>query len=113
MVSINENKQVSEETFGFFLMNFMQQKCHVCGQTKPLDNFAKDISTPAGWKYVCKECFNGYQREKHESDLIQAREAGRLRAKRWYEKDPEHAREKARINSAKYRQKIRCESDRQ
>jgi hypothetical protein len=104
-----EAKKSSEEIEKIFFAKFVDLKCQMCRKYKSQDSFAKDPSSPFGLKYVCKDCFNDRRRKKRSENLAQAREACRLRVKRWHEKNPEHAREKARLNSARYRLKKREE----
>lgn len=69
--------------------------CNKCGETKPLDAFAKRKDTRDGLNYKCKACDSAYQAERYmlKPDQIKAN------AKRWAEQNPERKRQ----NNAEWR----------
>lgn len=39
--------------------------CKACGAEKPLSDFGRDLTTPDGYKYVCRACRCSEYRKQH------------------------------------------------
>lgn len=64
-----------------------QKHCPRCDTTKPVDDFYRSKRYTSGYRSHCKACCLAVNTEIAQRDLSK----GRVRSKRWYEKNPEHA----------------------
>jgi len=78
-------------------------KCKKCKEDKPLteDHFPKEKRNTNGFKGTCKVCTAKYQKEYHEKHKKRIQEYNSKHrkeiSKRYYERNKEHLRERARI----------------
>jgi len=73
--------------------------CNKCGESKPLDAFAKRKDTADGLNYKCKACDSAYQAERYKTKAEQIK----ANAKRWAAENPDRKKE----NYAKWREENR------
>lgn len=70
--------------------------CNKCGESKPLDAFSKNKTSPDGLNYKCKACDSAYQAERYKTKAEQIK----ANAKRWAAENPDRKKE----NHAKWRE---------
>lgn len=73
-----------------------RKRCSACGQTKPLDEFPRDVSMRDGHDPRCLMCNRERGRAYRAANLERERERVRERDRAWYAANPERARERAR-----------------
>lgn len=49
---------------GGFDKDLKEKKCFVCNLNKPINNFCREISTPDGYSYKCKDCDTRQAKER-------------------------------------------------
>jgi hypothetical protein len=65
------------------------KRCTKCGETKPLEAFAKESRKKSGIRSMCKPCWNA----KCKQVYLKRRDKRAIEMRRWHEKNPEKRRE--------------------
>ena len=55
------------------------KRCRVCGETKPLDRYARDAKKAGGIRSLCKDCDNASRRKRRRDNIKEERERARIR----------------------------------
>lgn len=104
-------------------MGEQQKKCTGCGETKPLEAFAKRTDRPIGRLSQCRKCRQKYFQEYYNSDPEKQRNRARVyrednaedikaKGRAWYAANAEKARKKARDERKEHPERCRERSRR-
>lgn len=91
------------QTYSTYEKPHLVETCRVCKLVKPLSDFSKDKSRASGYKSLCKDCWNGYMKDRR----AEVGDAKRLRISR----DPNGERRLIDFDKARERALRKVQAD--